>query len=348
MTRWNIREALLISLATSVCACGSDFDPPVETKADAGQEASTGGAGGSVGGSGGTVTGGSGGSTSGGSAGTSGSGGDAGPTCPTGHRCVAPAPSGWTGPVLRSTSTCGGSWAQLGLTLHEGLTAGAATCECNCTPDVTCPTSLQWNNYAGLACTSASGSSSMAPGACKAKTALSHGASMAAATPTCGAVVDETIPAISWTTDDTLCTGATEGGTCETAGELCLPEENGTLCIYRTGDEACPSDYPTKIQAYSGATDTRDCPQSCTCTPSGTATCTANVFTFAGAQCTAAPLGSVNVTSGVTTPVCLGSSAGAAQAGTITKGTLGTCTGQNPTPTGSAAPSGEHTLCCTP
>jgi hypothetical protein len=336
--------ALLIGASVAaVYACGSDeFDPSTTGKTDAGTDASGGSAGTSTGGAAGTSGGGSGGTGSSASGGTGGSAGEAGPACPSGHECVAPAPTGWSGPILRSTGACGGSWTQSELTLHDGLTAPPAQCSCACTPIVDCPNNVLWRSYNNFSCAGFLDEQPML--SCTTKTTLSHGVRMTAASPSCSAVVNETIPVISWTTDTELCGGGAEGGTCD-GDDLCLPSDSGELCIYQPGDTTCPPEYPNETKAYTDVTDTRDCPATCGCTPAGSPTCTAPVFTYTGTQCTTSPTGQLTVTSGGASQ-CLGSTVMAATAGSITAATTGTCTGAAVTPAGSAVPSGVHTVCC--
>jgi hypothetical protein len=227
--------------------------------------------------------------------------------------------------------------------VHEGLSAPAAQCACNCAPGVDCPDNVVLSSFNQLACSGGFLSNQNMVG-CQPKVGLSQSISMPAAQPTCAATVAETIPALAWATDSELCGGAIEGGSCD-GTDLCLPNDGGDICVYQAGDVACPPEYPNETQVFTGATDTRDCPATCTCTPSGTATCTTTVFTYTGAQCTAAPSGPISVTSGAS-PQCLPNNVMNSASGAINAATMGTCTGSAVTATGSATATGVHTVCC--
>src|SRR5215467_3679138 len=61
-----------------------------------------------------------------------------GPSCGTaGEACVAAAPHGWTGPVVRGTGSgappaCPAAYPSLAVDAHDGLSAGQAVCGCSC------------------------------------------------------------------------------------------------------------------------------------------------------------------------------------------------------------------------
>lgn len=328
-----MRRLLAILALTGLGGCGSDFEssPGPGGSKDAGSEASLGGTGG-----GGT----------GGSSGTGGAPNDSG-ACPTTHRCVPPAPAEWSGPFAQSTKgVCSGEWGDTKLTIYADLNAPAPECDCTCTPKPSCPDHLSWLNYTVLSCTPPNPTSSpLSVGECKVVNGLpSHGVQLAAATPGCTTKVTEAIPPATWSSTHALCDGASEGGSCTTSGERCLPGNGGALCIYHADDMECPSGYAQKLTYYSGVDDTRDCPTSCPCTGSGSVTCESILNSFASTDCTGGTIDQATVVSGSNVECVVGATV---KAGALTPKLLGACTNEPAAPMGTASPTGPITVCCT-
>lgn len=77
-----------------------------------------------------------------------------------------------------------------------------------------------------------------------------------------------------------------ESAGCED-GSVCMPEPyspfEDAICLYRAGDQTCPSDYPTKRSYTTRLVDEREC-KTCACVPSGG--CGATVTVYEHEACT--------------------------------------------------------------
>lgn len=333
------RSILALFGAFTLMACGNDFEAKGnDPKPDSGTGGATGGSGGSAGsstggtsGTGGSSTGGSGGSPNG---------------CPANHRCVPPAPSGWSGPyALTSDPTCPASWGQQQLVVHDQLTADPPECGCTCTPETNCPNTagLIGSNNASCPTTPTGTPVSLTVGSCKdANGLLVHGVVIGEATPSCKAQVAKSIPPAVWAVNDRLCAGAGIAGQCENAGDSCYPSEGVSLCIEQAGDVPCSGAYAGKHLYFTDLEDTRNCPDSCPCSGAGPVECTAYFHAFTLLQCGgAATAGSVK--SGAV--ACVGGSP-AVTVDSIAPSKFGSCTPGAVIGSGEVAPLEPHTVCC--
>lgn len=316
--------------------CGSDF----EAKDDSRTDAATGGSS-----TGGSSTGGSGGSSTGGSStgGTSGAGPGG---CPSNHRCVPPAPPGWSGPyALTEDAACPGGWGQEALVVHDGLNAGDPECECTCQAKTTCPSTLGWLsiNQAGCPLDATGIPTQIGVGDCQAANALpTHGVQLGQATGACEPTVTPNVPPATWGVSDRLCGGATSAGQCEKPQDSCLPSAGVSLCVEQPGELECPGEYPTKHVYYTGIDDTRKCPNTCPCTKTGNFACKAYFQSYTSMDCTTGGT-SESVSTG--SWLCLGGSL-SAKLDSFSVTSVGTCTPGTAIGSGTATPKDAHTVCC--
>ncbi len=342
----------------------------------------TGGAGGGTGGTGGSSgTGGSTSSTSSGG-GTGGDGGTSPEVCTNGvddngdtlvdcadplcsdHICVDQTiPLSWNGPVVfyvgTSTPSCGGAWPILSSAAGAGTlsapAASCANCSCGSVQGDTCPPG-EVIFFLNASCTGTPDASqtAAATNTCEAITNASLGFASAAAAPvspsggSCqpsgGAA---TVPPASYSANAVLCGGATLGAGCSD-NAACAPPPGSAfeagICIFRSGNHTCDSPFSTKHLIYTSVSDSRGC-TSCTCdTPTGANCSSATTYIHEGS-------GNLN---------CSGAAVGLAHGGACVTTTLpwsmafvpgnttgGSCDPAGGSPSGSATPGGETTVCCT-
>jgi hypothetical protein len=248
---------------------------------------------------------------------------DAPPTCTgLGNLCVPAIPVGWTGPIALydffqtggpapSPNPCpsGGAYTQpypspastqLG---HYTPTAATPTCGCSCgatVTGVTCP-----NPTVSVSTNSCPGGGTTVSGTATATCSLLTNNDINSITVNLGTAsggscaTNETgLPVPAWSsttgwegTGNACYTGTTNYGTTGcTGGDICVPPtpvtfSNGAVCVYAPGAQTCPPGYATPHSYFSGASDSRGCSYSCTCTPTGVS-CTSDVTVSNQSSCT--------------------------------------------------------------
>ncbi len=302
------------------------------------------------------------------------------PQC-AGFTCTAPVPAGgWLGPALlwlgasTATSPSCPTGYQTALDAHQGPTGTADTCICACTPSgqacsATGTFHVDQNCQATPGCTSVA-TSSTSNGACTplptnncgtgGSFEVGGGAIPAptggACTATPSVATQGSTPA--WTTSARVCAASgpiDSPGGCTTPGDQCVPVSPGaasgfsaTLCVYQSGDLACPTDYPNNRQVVFSGEDgsSRGC-GACTCTTASPAggSCAATITVFSNADC-----------SGNTVPYNLGTACvgynnqsptdpmSVRASYTVTAGSCTVATQSQPT--GSVVGTGPTTVCC--
>ena len=315
------------------------------------------GSGGATGGSGG-ATGGSGGATGGSGGATGGSGGVA--ACDTTKNiCAETPPGGWTGPLALYKGAgappgCPGSYPTKISDGKTGFNPGIPSCACSCDPatGIGCggvaaavydvPNNLAgctvnptgytkvWSANAGV-CTKASASA-------VGQVALWLGPPTSAGT--CAPKSNHVLPTPTFSDQTRLCTGATAvAGSCGT-GQTCMPQpfKPFDVCVYHSGNLACPSAYPQKTVVFDGYQDTRSC-SACSC---GNATSSCKGMVQFASTCSSGGI-AYGAVSGCGTP---SPDIAATQYGTYVPNPSGTCPASSSTLTGTAVPTGETTVCC--
>jgi hypothetical protein len=302
------------------------------------------------------------------------------PACSS-YSCIPPVPGGWTGPAAlwqamnpATAPACQNTFGNP-IDANGGLTFSPASCG-----TCTCGASGQTCSAAGTfhpdqACNNTTCATVIpaSDGSCTAVASNSCGSggsfTMGASPPTptggsCSANAGSvSVPPVSWTTSARVCsyTGATDGpGGCADTGDLCVLSPTGsygsTLCVYSMADPAptsCPVGYTRTgpLVFYAADADTRGC-GGCACAgaPSGgSCSGTVDLYGTSANGCSGTP---VTYTVGAACQCygCGGQPSLTAMPGYV-KGsyaiTAGTCavTAQ-PTPTGTATPTGPTTLCC--
>jgi hypothetical protein len=297
------------------------------------------------------------------------------PAC-AGFTCAAQVPAGWTGPALfwlgASTATppaCPSGY-QTAVDGHEGPTGTPDTCDCTCGASGQTCTATNGAFHVDQACQS---------GACTAVPTIANGVCTAVPANTCGTggsfnvgggtpapaggsctpqtTVTNQGTAPGWNNTARVCSWAgpndTPGG-CNPATGQCVGGSPGTgagfaatVCVFQTGDIACPAGYPNNRNVvFSGEISTRDC-GGCACTtasPTG-GSCGGTITIFGDANCAGSM---AQFTFGTTT--CLPYNLppldpASVQAALVV--TAGTCAVGTPaTPTGGVSGTGPTTVCC--
>lgn len=352
-----------------------------------------GGTGGGGTGGGGTGGGGTGGGGTGGG-GTGGGGTGGGATCSNGT-CVPNPPSGWQGPAIYYEGTaappaCPSSYPTIKQTASSTLDAGTVTCPtCQCgTPSgVTCSADVVffdgascqgsgcwgfWSGVCGgspappaITVSSTCKSQSLCTDSTGAKPSSAAFTNLVASGGTCNSTSQGSMvkPAPKYTKSVRACGDPTGNLSGCGASNQCVPNAPSgfapNICIYQTGDVACPSGAWAKKSVFytQNPTDTRAC-SACGCgTPAGGCT-GATLELYTDSACTA---GKDNVTAPglgacaniqtdgtpVAAPGCQGFG-GDSRSMKLVGGTSSgaNCPTTGGTVTGSADPAGPVTFCC--
>ncbi len=240
---------------------------------------------------------------------------DAAPACPADtHFCAAPAPEGWSGPVIGAKA---GTLAELAACPAEFATeeklvaselAVAGECSCDC-PGIAAGVLCSDAVISAVNGTSVQQCNAICAGGCA--TALKPDATCAAsldsditAAPavrvslgkiqnsgTCGAAIESNNFAAEFAEQARYCSGSAIEASCPASGE-CLPVSSDasydSVCIFQAGDQECPAEYSEKTLRFEGLTDDRSC-SSCSCSgPAVNSSCGGQVSIFSG---TASPCG---------------------------------------------------------
>lgn len=271
--------------------------------------------------------------------------------CPDVTHVCAPPVAGWTGPLalVDSAIGCGEPFPQMQLEVHDGLRAAAASCDCSCgTPNVTCPTRVDFTGASEATCQILEAGTSAMTNVCAEAGTYTQVRLQGSTTATCaaGSVAPE-IPEPTWDTDLTACDGFGEAGTC-VGDAVCVPSpivpfEQGHICVVHVGDTGCPAGYPNRRLHHANFDDGRDCPSTCSCAASGSV-CRNNVQRYTSRDCTTGVQGAVTIRTGNSS--CQGSTINSFKPGSFIVDVQGTCTATDPAPTGSVDEVEPYTICC--
>ncbi len=312
------------------------------------------------------------------------------PDCTAGYTCGT-TPAGWNGPIALwsgaagTDPSCGaaGGFPGNAFVANSGLVVpppGNACPACGCTTapssycddltfifdtSKTCTNQSPWNPqpFAPNTSTTECQTFGLCEATPSAESALLEKAPGAYVHGSCTATQGTpAFPSTSWTTDVVGCsTSVTTGGGCSSGG-LCVPKPaapfGAPLCIWRSGIQTCPSDYPTEEpgpaeQYYQGVTEGRSC-TACSCSVG----CGGTITTYTDNACTAGAttldFSKVNACTEVPAdPTQIFSSAGCGGVKTeqdtrsykyLNAGPVCTATASNPQ--GQPSPTGPVTVCC--
>jgi hypothetical protein len=220
-----------------------------------------------------------------------------------GYTCVD-AEAGWTGPIAlfegaaKSVPSCPSTFPDIAFQGFNGLSVQNFACNaCACNPAVVTCTPADPIFYSDMACIVAP-LTIMQATTCQslpspkvsirvAKPAVTVASSCI---PTGGGVVGP-LPTPVWMTAGLGCAPVLKAKGCSDATTTCtppLPAGFDNLCVYKTGDAACPAAFPQKRTYYDNYTDSRAC-ASCACgAPNGAASCTVQTTVFANNDCSGA------------------------------------------------------------
>ncbi|HRI69262.1 MAG TPA: hypothetical protein PK156_33760 [Polyangium sp.] len=177
----------------------------------------------------------------------------------------------------------------------------------------------------------------------------------AAATVTGGACAPgggmPTKPQQTWAILGKACGESSIGGGCG-AGKVCQPKPTlpylPGLCIYKTGDVACPAmDFTDKHVFYDSVDDTRGC-TGCACgAPSGS-NCTAKLDVYGDSFSSVCNTLVTSLNTGSCMNLMNNPQLGAVKATITQPPNGGTCAASGGQPTGTVTPAGPTTFCCSP
>ncbi|MFZ1866788.1 MAG: hypothetical protein WAU39_21380 [Polyangiales bacterium] len=273
--------------------------------------------------------------------------------CGNAGRCIGDPGAPWMGPfaVIDSSIGCGDEFPDVSLQLFQGFQSGTASCECICgAATAICSTSIRATGYAQLGCINAQGQHTLAENECHDTHSASHSLRLGTTSTSCGAgTVTANLPTPSFLTSIDVCGGfRAVDGECD-VGQTCVPKPGSNydagICYVREGDHECPADFPNKALSFTGFSDTRACPGSCTCTGSG-ASCNVSVNRFTGTNC-GSPQDVVTVGSGADSCIVPNSTVvKSIRPGDVEIVSNGTCSPGGISVSGTVASEGATTVCC--
>lgn len=289
-------------------------------------------------------------------------------TCKSGNvRCIAAAPSGWSGPfalyagVTAGAPTCPADAPLAAVDAYAGLTGVApAVCgACSCVASKVACAKVTATAYSGTNCTGACNSFNntvdVTDGTC-ADLDCTNGnegsifVPLPTATATCTPQSPKptvTKPPTSWSTRALGCRAPNIQQIDCAAGEVCATKAPApfaqTMCISQDGNVNCPAGiYSVKKGTYArGVSDTRDC-GACTCgTATGSCTATMTPYVAPVVNCTTAAAAPVNL------PGCVVRGTADRYLMKATAGAV-TCPPTGGVATGTVVSSSILTVCCEP
>jgi len=266
-------------------------------------------------------------------------------------RCLRPAPESWTGPVWVGASSsvleCNVPAPTLAITLGIDLVVPSSTCECTCaaSPVLTCGVAAG-TSYEESGCLGQQTAFAPVADVCS---PFSNVELIQLGQPEGGCGTPqrtEQIPPAFFANIVTACAGVDQGGC--TDSRLCVaPPSEGLAqaCIYKSGENECPGEYPAQFVYYSAFVDTRSC-SSCTDTCAASDfDCHLAIEEFSEEDCVGTP-----------TTVELGTASFPAECreagsyrylGPVTT-EPGRCTTPDPVLSGAVTPTDPVTMCCLP
>jgi hypothetical protein len=274
-----------------------------------------------------------------------GRGGDAGSTHTECAVCEADVPGGWSGPtavtIADAAPTC--ETPDLGnieLALHDESLSPSAECACACDDavGVNCDASpVQITHYSNDDCTNVNETATGTLGNCVSMCCGGQSANYiepAADVSTASCVsttLADTKAAPAWARHLVGC-GPVESEDC--GGDRCFDQRgDSALCIYRSGDDACPpGPFSARSIWYASLDDTRGC-EPCGCGPVDVSDCHAVVRGYTGTNCDAADA----LLSPAPAPPC-----------TEAPIDFDSARVESFAPTGSCTPTQPTTVCCLP
>jgi hypothetical protein len=264
--------------------------------------------------------------------------------------CVADLPSGWTFIAYDQAfrPACAANF-QTPTPVAEGLSAAPATCGCSCamqTPPCSNLTVTAGNSGTN-GCQNKSSQALVWDGGCLPVTSIVTAAGdsvSVTASGNGGCAPDDAsvvLPSPTYASQGNICQmGVSPGAGC-TSG-VCVPDPAPyKMCVYQTGDVACPAAYSVKHVVGTGLSDGRGC-TGCTCTFDGGGGCGGSATLYTGGACNAQSLGVTadGTCHAVSTQTFKSMSYQPTAVG-------GACVGSGaPTPTGTATFATTATVCC--
>lgn len=288
------------------------------------------------------------------------------PACQSGHECVPAVPAGWLGIYRVATAAYPDASPACpngadGEIYYDGAGDPASCTACSCgavqnatcslpqmlcyedssscsgTPDVTSPADTSCHDFPyGFLCTGGCSS----PQKCEL-------ASLGAITGSPSCPASGGVPTLPdrWQYQHDACRYTELGGGCG-PGQACVAMDaapyDQPACILQAGTTSCPSGWPTTIDAFGDATDTRDC-SPCSCQTSGLSCSGGKATIFDNDSCG----GGTMEVSGSSCHEIGNYSDDKNGSYRLTAATVsGSCTPAGGQPTGNVVPSDPTTICC--
>lgn len=268
------------------------------------------------------------------------------------HQCVTPPGGGWSEPMalVNGSPGCGGGFPTFLGPLRAELEVPESHCACSCgSANTDCAEPVHIDGFDQPNCVSGIGTHTVEPQACYYTRTPSHLLRVGAPKATCGeGSVTEYIGPASWVVDRVAC-APVDAEPCASASDVCVPRPQSPflepICVMREGDTACPVGFPNRTLYYRSISDTRDCPNSCSCEGGG-GSCQVMIHLWAGSQtCLGASDYGTLVTP--TAPVCFHEADyGSVRADIPTVRTPASCSPVAPAVTGVATAADPITVCC--
>lgn len=267
--------------------------------------------------------------------------------------CVMNIPAGWSGPTAVVTGqaepSCTSGLSNVELRLQDGLSASPAECVCDCAAaeGIDCDASVVVvDTYDDNNCTDPQDTGSGVLGECINLCCGGDSANFVKAVPDVAAAscapitVADAAPLPAWDQHLTGC-GPVERITC--GAESCFAAPSGqSLCIYQTGELACPDGlFSERTVWFADYDDTRAC-GACTCGEVIDADCHEVVEGYSNDQCANNEAFILPAAQCATAPIDFDS------AKVLSVAPTGSCMPTGGAPTGEVTPTEPTTVCCVP
>jgi hypothetical protein len=283
------------------------------------------------------------------------------PACQPDYECVPAAPSGWqgyyqvkTGPPASPVEACPDGSMPEQYDHEPGGPVSCNPCSCGALTGAEChQTLLCWSSascpgWPTQAFTGVNTQCQNVPGQYASCQMLDNlKLAKEGSCPASGGTVTSTPPIFAQRAD--ACTVPATGAGCEPA-HACVrrPTQTGQVCIAVTGEEACPSAWPSPIVGFDGGTDSRSC-SPCTCAKPSASCGGGTVFVaydVNGCVHEGDPAKWVGTTCVSTSTLFEGHGTGSIQLGGEGATPKGSCSPAGGSPTGSVVGTNPLTFCC--
>jgi hypothetical protein len=275
------------------------------------------------------------------------------PGCAAGTMCLA-VPEGWNGPIAAHDADgavaapwCAEDYSVASLLAYSGLAASAAVCGCECDApvDVECPspTLTEYDDQTNCTIQAPDATFDLADGCNELGFFDDVLMRLNIPDPDLGAVsctpnATESVSAVVWDRQVAGCGLGESPAACDAGSCIPTPDE-GALCVWLDGDQACPAgDFSERQLIHRDVDDSRVC-SACTC-GDAEGSCPGTMTLYAGVACSAGSPGDGGDGD------CVGVDTPARSVRYLPEPADISCAPSNSSPIGSATPTDAVTLCC--